>query len=202
MKKLILQLPVFVCMSAVLNAQTNESNSAAIKFSKEQKPTAANSKEIFTSADFIYGSIDLGGKTVKDYFKLPSISSTNPYGYLYYIAEVYMGDELIGDNTWNFALVKEADKKKTVLNFDVLPDPPKATTVLSGTPVFDAGLASAPLYSLLAKQYFKQSGNYTIRIRIYYRTMDAYGNEEPFEKWPTCNGYNVCPPIGKSQSPY
>lgn len=69
-----------------------------------------------------------------------------------------------------------------------LPDPAKATTVLSGTPVFDAGLAAAPLYSLIQKRYFKESDTYSIHLRIYYRSLDAYGNEQPFEKWPTCSG--------------
>lgn len=185
MKKIILLLLAIVCVSGIMYAQVN---AGKIIFAKEQKPAAANSKESFASGDFIYGSMDLGGKTVNDYFKLPAKSANYPYAYLFYIAEVYKGTELIGDNSWNMALVKEADRKNTVLNIDVLPDPAKATTVLSGTPIFDAGLASAPLYSLIANQYFKESGTYTIKIKVYNRTMDAYGNEQPYEKWPTCAG--------------
>ncbi|MEP7238428.1 MAG: hypothetical protein ABI685_11200 [Ferruginibacter sp.] len=185
MKKTILLLLAAVCTSGIIYAQTG---AAKIIFAKEQKPTAANSKESFTSGDFIYAGMDLAGKTVNDYFKLPAKSANYPYAYLFYVAEVYKGSELIGDNNWNMALVKEADRKSTVLNMDVLPDPAKATTVLSGAPMFDAGMAAGPLYSLVEKQYFNESGTYTIKIRIYNRTIDAYGNEQPYEKWPTCAG--------------
>ena len=185
MKKIILLFSVAVCISGIIQAQAN---AGKIIFAKDQKPTAANAKESFASADFIYAGLDLGGKTVNDYFKLPAKSSDYPYAYLFYVAEVYKGTELIGDNNWNMALVKEADRKSSVLNVDVLPDPAKATTVLSGAPMFDAGMAAGPLYSLIEKQYFKESGTYTIKIRIYNRTLDAYGNEQPYEKWPPCAG--------------
>jgi hypothetical protein len=185
MKKITLLMSLAVCMTGIVYAQEG---AGKIIFSKEQRPSKANSTASFASGEYIYGSIDLGGKTVKDYFKLPAITQNYPYAYLFYIAEVYKGKDLIGDNSWNMALVKDADKKSTVFNFDVLPEPGKAVTVLSGTPMYDAGLSAGPLYPLIAKQYFSESGTYTIRIRIYNRTLDAYGNEQPYDKWPTCQG--------------
>src|ERR1044072_4031857 len=134
MKKIILLLATACSISVTTQAQN-------VVFSNQQNA----SKTIFASNEFIYGKDDLGGKTVKEFFRLPD-NSKFPYPFLYYVVEVYKGDELLGQNNWNVALVKPADVKQTSLNFDVLPDPAKATTVLSGTEMFDAGKASAPLY--------------------------------------------------------
>lgn len=185
MKKNTLLLLLAVCAAGLLHAQEG---TGKIIFSKEQKAPKATSKESFTSGEYIYGSVDLGGKTVNDYFKLPAITQDYPYAYLYYIAEVYKGDKMIGTNTWTMALVKETDKKNTFLNFDVLPEPGKAVTLLSGTPMYDAGLSAAPLYRLIEQQKFRENGTYTIKISIYNRTLDVYGKEQPYQKWPTCEG--------------
>ncbi len=185
MKKNTLLLLIAICAGSLLYAQDDKGK---ILFSAEQKVVKANSKESFTSKEFIYASVDLGGKTVKDYFKLPAITQNYPYAYLFYIAEVFSENNSIGTNTWTMALVKESDKKNTSFNFDVLPAPGKAVTLLSGTPMYDAGLSAAPLYALIARQKFKQTGTYTIKISIYNKTLDAYGNEQPYQKWPTCEG--------------
>ena len=184
MKKLILSLIVAAGIVQYGYAQTENT-----KMSFSKQPGAATAvQESFSSKENIYLTVDLNGKTVKDFFKLPDVSAGSPYGYLFYVIEVYKGNQLIKDNSWNIAYIPEADKKNTTLKMDVLPLPAQATTVLSATPQFDAGLAAGPLYELLAKRTFRETGTYTIRIRIYNRTMDVYGAEQPDEKWPTCSG--------------
>jgi hypothetical protein len=182
MRKYILVIVGLISLNSLLFAQ------GEMVFSSQQPVAAANKKTIFTSGEYIYGSVDLGGKTIKEFFKIPDPKGDDEYAYLYYILEIKIGDEWPKENGWMYTLVKDADKEKTVLNFDVLPEPSKVTTVLSGTKDFTTGLGAAPLYEMIQNQTFPKNGTYNIKVRFYYKSLDAYGNEQPKEKWPECTG--------------
>jgi len=88
----------------------------------------------------------------------------------------------------NFFLLKEADLNSKNLNFDVLPDPSRATTIFSMLDDFSAGLGFFPLYNLIDPRYFPSSGKYQVRIRIYNESKNGYGESEEETKWPTLDG--------------
>jgi hypothetical protein len=184
MKKFILLYFSFICIISITSAQSNKE----MIFSNDPLVNNTNAKTSFTSAEYIYGTVDLDGKTIKDFFKIPDIKYEDEYYYLNYLVEVYEGNDMLADNWPSRTLVKEADIKNTVLYFDVLPEPSKASSVLSGTEKFDAGLFAGPLYTMIRNQDFKKNGTYTIKVRFYYKSRDAYGNEQPKEKWPECKG--------------
>lgn len=144
----------------------------------------AGSKRSFTSSEYIYGRIELDGQSVKDVFKVWDPTPGYPYSYLLYRVFVFHNGEEKGQNTLNVCLLEQKDKNKTFLNFDILPEPAKATTVMSGIERFDAGLFAAPLYGLIDGNNFKEDGEYRIVVKFYYESFDVYGNREVVEKWP------------------
>ena len=144
----------------------------------------AGSKKSFTSSEYIYGRIELDGQSVKDAFKVWDPTAGYPYSYLLYRVFVFYKGEELGQNPLNVCLLEQKDKNKTFLNFDVLPEPFKATTVLSGIERFDAGLYAAPLYGMINGNNFKQDGDYRIVVKFYYESYDVYGAREVVEKWP------------------
>lgn len=151
------------------------------------KPFTTNnsgSKKAFKSSEFIYGRIELDGQSIKDAFKVWDPTQGYPYCYLLYRVFVFHKGEEMGHNTLNICLLEQKDKNKTFLNFDVLPEPLKATTVMSGIERFDAGLFSAPLYGLINGDNFKEDGEYRIVVKFYYESYDVYGARELVEKWP------------------
>jgi hypothetical protein len=151
------------------------------------KPFTVNNtgnKKAFKSSEFIYGRIELDGQTVKEAFKVWDPTEGYPYSYLLYRVFVFHNGEEMGQNTLNVCLLEQKDKNKTFLNFDVLPEPSRATTVLSGIERFDAGLFAAPFYGLINSNNFKEEGDYRIVVKFYYESYDAWGNRELVEKWP------------------
>jgi len=182
MRKYILLTAGLISVNSLLFAQ------GEMVFSNQQPVAAVSSKANFTSGEYIYGTADLGGKTIKEFFRLPDPKDDDEYYYLYYIAEIKVGNEWPKENGWKYTLVRGTDIEKTVLNFDVLPEPAKVTTVLSGTKEFSTGLGAAPLYLMIRNEVFPKSGTYPIKIRFYYKSLDVYGNEQPKDKWPECTG--------------
>jgi hypothetical protein len=154
--------------------------------------TSVGSKQQFKSSEFIYGRIELP-LPVEEFFKLPKISKTEyPVSYLIYkIAISKEGEELTSyDAAWPYAKVTEKERKNKYLNFDVLPKPAEATTMTSGVTEFDAGIGTAPLYSLFDRTNFPASGNYRIGIQISGCTYDLYDRTRilPENEWITSSG--------------
>jgi hypothetical protein len=181
----ILVIPVLICLTSYTHPKKNDTVKGKMYFSNQPFTTGnTGSKKTFTSADYIYGRIELDGKTVKEAFKVWDPSPGYPYSYLLYRVYIFHNDQELGHNTLNICLLKEEDKNKTWLNFDVLPEPVKASTVISGIERFDAGLFAAPLYNLINSNNFKHEGEYRIVVKFYYESYDVWGNREELEKWP------------------
>ena len=156
-----------------------------IYFSNKPFTTSnAGSKKSFTSSEYIYGRIELDGQSIKDAFKVWDPTDGYPYSYLLYRVFVFHKGEEMGHNTLNVCLLEQKDKNKTFLNFDVLPEPSKATTVMSGIERFDAGIFAAPFYNLINGDNFKEDGEYRIVVKFYYESYDVWGKREELEKWP------------------
>ena len=187
MKNLILIFMMLgtICFTAYKLPGNKEKVKGKMYFSNKPFTTGnAGSKKSFTSSEYIYGRLELEGQSVKDAFKVWDPTSGYPYSYLLHRVFVYRNGVEMGHNTLNVCLLEQKDKNKTYLNFDILPEPAKATTVMSGIERFDAGLFAAPLYGEINSDNFKEEGEYKIVVKFYYESYDVWGKREDIEKWP------------------
>ena len=145
----------------------------------------AGSKKDFVSTDYIYGRFELDSSTIQEAFRLFEPNENYPHAYFFYRVYIYYNGEEMGFNpSVKLCLLKGSARKNTWFNFDVLPEPAKATTVLCGTERFNTSISTAPLYGLIDPDNFKQNGAYKIVVRFYYESYDVWNNMEPVEKWP------------------
>lgn len=187
MRKIILifMMLAAICITAFKPPVVNDTVKGKMYFSNQLfKTNNTGSKKTFSSSEYIYGRIELDGQTVKEAFKVWDPTDGYPYSYLLYRVFIFHNGEEMGHNTLNICLLEQKDKNKPYLNFDVLPEPTKATTVMSGIERFDAGLFAAPLYNQINSNNFKEDGEYKIVVKFYYESYDAWGNREVVEKWP------------------
>ena len=156
---------------------------ARITFSNN--PDGSNPKTSFTSSEFIYGRLDLGGRTVYDVFGLKNQTDV-PIYYIHYDLKIYKPDEKPYEGNWggafNQTLVTKEDAKKTYWNFDVLPDPTKISTMksmLADEKDFErkglAGFYTKWHSADSARSTFPQNGTYTIDVTIWGDAYDDWG---------------------------
>ncbi len=144
-------------------------------------------KTSFTSHEHLYGSLELSGTTIKEAFKLRDLK-----GYPFLVCDVSImknGEDLYGGFSGNnYILLKEEDKSASSFNFDIMPDPSKATTLYSMTDDFSAGIGFSPLSSRIIGMQMK-GGKYQVQIKIYSRAVDdGWGKEQDRDKWPVIEG--------------
>ncbi len=155
---------------------------AKITFSNN--PDGSNPKTTFTSSEYIYGRLDLGGKTVYDAFGLKNQTDV-PIYYIHYDLNILKPGEKVWDNwggSFNETLVTKEDAQKTYWNFDVLPDPTKISTLksmLADQKDFErksyAGIYTKWYNADSARSTFPQSGTYTIDVTIWGDSYDDWG---------------------------
>lgn len=155
-----------------------------IFLSNQAGQQASEFKTAFTSKEFIYAKLELK-ESLKSYFKI-QLKNEGVIPCLNYVVRVFKDGEELGypNPIWNNCYVKKSDLDKNVFYFDVLPDPKKATTVISPLDDFSAGKASAPLYMSISPSQFPSTGKYTVRIELYKKTYSAYGEMKPESEWP------------------
>ncbi len=183
----ILVIPVLFFLTSYTHPKKTNTVKGKIYFSDKPFTTSnTGSKKTFTSADYIYGRMELDEETIDKAFKVSEIQGTNPDGYLLYRVYIYYKGEEEGFNSsGNFCLVRTKEKNTKVFNFDVLAEPSKLTTIMGGTTRFDySTLCATPLYGLMRPEKFEENGEYKIVVKMYAETLDAWGNMEPVEKWP------------------
>jgi hypothetical protein len=144
-------------------------------------------KTTFTSSDFIYGRLKLNNQTLKDPFKMSNIK-TGRYYLRYRVSAFKNGEQKGSFNLWDYMLIKQGVEKNTSLNFDIFPEPAKATGVICGSEIFNTGLAAGPLYHIITPQHFPENGEYTIKVRLFLESYDAWDKKEDSEKWPVADG--------------
>lgn len=148
-------------------------------------PDGSNPKTSFSSSEFIYGRLDLGGKTVYDAFGLKNQTDV-PIYYIHYDLKIYKPGEKPYEGNWggafNQTLVTKEDAKKTYWSFDVLPDPTKISTMksmLADQKDFErkglAGIYTKWHNADAARSTFPQSGTYTIDVTIWGDAYDDWG---------------------------
>ena len=188
MQKLIfISMTVFlVCSAAYALPGKDGSVNGKIYFSNQPFTTSnAGSKNNFTSADYIYGRIELDAQTINEAFRVFEPNENYPHAYfLYRVYIFHNGKEMGFNSSWNICLLKPEHKNNKWFNFDVLPEPAKATTVLCGTDRFTSALFSVPLYHLFTNSNFPENGEYRLVVKFYSETYDVWGKMEAVEKWP------------------
>ncbi len=168
--------------SSTVNARGIPVPGAKITFSNS--PDGSNPKTSFASSEYIYGRLDLGGKTVYDAFGLKGFGDAKFY-YINYHLNILPAGKQAWEHDWhngrNFVLMTKEDAQKTYWNFDVLPDPTKITTI-AGTLEedlayykFPSGFYTKWYNADSARIVFPQSGTYTVDITIYGKTFDDWG---------------------------
>lgn len=186
----------FICISALLillvsfrkNTASGNELPGKIYFSTSPFTNSnAGSKNSFKSSEFIYGRIELDGMTIAEAFKIKK-GQVNPY--LDCTTRILKNGEETGSEqgSLNHFLLKAEDLDRSFLNFDVMPDPNKATTIFSVLDDFSAGLGFFPLYNLVQPSVFPENGTYKVEVEISSVTKDSWGNEQDREKWPVLKG--------------
>ena len=180
----------FACL--MLSSLPAISQTVAGKIYFSQQPFSATNegnKKSFTSADYIYGRMELDSASIQQAFRLFEPNENYPHAYFFYRVYIYRDGQEIGFNpSVNLCLLKGNSRKNNWFNFDVLPEPAKASTILCGTERFNTSLSSAPLYGLINPDNFKENGEYKIMVKFYYESYDVWNNMEPVEKWPKLEG--------------
>ena len=166
LKHLLLFISV-VGITEMVSAQNN----VTVKFNNTPFTTGSDAgKTSFKSSDFIYARADLG-KTVKEYFKIDNAGDATTINSLNFTFKMEFTDARDGKNyasnfsSGSFIYVKPEDLAKTYINFDIVPDPSTASTVLCMVRNFKGGLFSSTVYNLDLKQY-KNDGKIKITIRL------------------------------------
>lgn len=169
---------------------------AKITFSNN--PDGSNPKTSFTSSEYIYGRLDLGGRTVYDAFGLKNLGADAKFYYICYPMSIFQPGKEPWEHAWhngsNFVLMTKEDAQKTYWNFDVLPDPAKITTLM-GAIEDDLNYFNSPagIYSQFynadsARSLFPQSGPYTVDITLFGKSYDDWGKPTgETDKYPTAS---------------
>ena len=190
-KKILSCVFILLCFATNALAQWDDMNPVqGAKMFFSDKPFTTNhesTKNSFTSADFIYGRLELNNKTLFDAFNMTSIKTSRNY-LRYRVSAFKNGEQKESYNLWDYLLIKPGTEKNTWLNFDVFPEPGKATSVVCGTETFNSSVAAAPLYHIINREHFPENGEYTIKVRFFLESYDAWDKKEELEKWPVADG--------------
>lgn len=166
---------------------------AKITFSNS--PEGSAPKTSFASSEYIYGRLDLGGRTVYDAFGLKSLGEQKFYSIRYHLKILEAGKEG-WEHDWHnsrrYTLITKEDAQKTYWNFDVLPDPSKISTLV-GAIDDDINYFNSPAGIYLetrdessARSLFPQNGAYTVDITLFGSAYDDWGKPSgETEKYPT-----------------
>jgi len=158
-----------------------------VSFSSQPFTKSAKAKQQFSSADFIYGKLDLP-KTVEEFFAIPGKWNNPDYPGTVLIYKVIVekdGEKIGSSNAWQYTRITSDQKKSKTFFFDVLPEPTAATTMVCGLSDYSSNVSAAPLYMMFDRSHFPENGKYTIKIEIQYWTMDPYNPDTPTieEEW-------------------
>jgi hypothetical protein len=159
---------------------------AKLLFSTTPFTSGGANRTTFTSSDFVYARLDLGGKTVYDAFGMKNMGARDSY-YVYVSmkgSKNPTGDSPIWINFDVIMLVTKSDANKTYLDIDLVPDPSKLTpTWICSTN--DSSQYCGPSGGLindhrlrdvdLASHTFPSDGTYYIDVRVWVETFDAWG---------------------------
>jgi len=147
-------------------------------------PDGSNPKTTFTSAENIYGRLDLGGKTMYDAFGWKAMGNRDFYYVKYFLKILPVGSNQGWEHDWHntnsYTLVSKEDAQKTYWNFDVLPDPTRASTLTGGLDELQYYNSPSGMWPAIgdldsARRTFPQNGMYNVDITIFGDSYDDWG---------------------------
>lgn len=147
-------------------------------------------KTHFKSSEFIYGRLELP-VTLEEFFKIPQTTKALPASSLIHKITIYQKGERVQWGTSVYIRVGNLDRKATYFNFDILPEPAKATTIIASGPELVQGARSVVLPAMLTdRSQFPEEGSYTVSLKLSAKTYDPYDptSPNPEEKWINCVG--------------
>src|SRR5687768_18309731 len=159
-------------------------------------PDGSNPKTTVTSAENIYGRIDFGVRTMMDAFGWKAMGDRKFYYVSYFVKILPAGSNQGWEHDWHngrsYTLVTKEEAQKTFWNFDVLPDPTKAST-LTGALADELQYYHSPagMWPQIgdmdsARRTFPQNGAYNVDITIYGDSYDDWGKPAgDSDKFPT-----------------
>ncbi len=150
-------------------------------------------KANFHSGEFIYGRLELQGKTLKEAFQLDNIKK-GPYFLKLFVASYKDNQQQGGTNTNTAIRIEENEINNNWLNFDVLPDPAIARSYMGYYNEYESGEAEftkirmGPMYEIIEQRMFPANGVYTIYTQFNFPAKDGWGNKLPEKQWPMAEG--------------
>lgn len=189
MKNLIIAIPVLLISTSFLRPPSVRPAvviDGKISFANQPLNGGGTSKNNFTSAENIYGKMELSAATIKEAFKVKE--GEGKILFLKYKVNISRNGEYIHYNQdrQHFLLQDDAKNSK-ILYFDVLPLAAKASTLFSITEDFRGGVGMNPFTGLIRNGRLP-TGDYKIKITIYNETFNAYGSLHDEDKWPELSG--------------
>ncbi|HUR65530.1 MAG TPA: hypothetical protein VMZ03_04200 [Chitinophagaceae bacterium] len=173
---------ILVLLIASLTVKATDPVAGKIYFSNQPMTSSTGSRSSFNSGENIYARLELNSGTIKEAFR---IKEGKGYPYIQYrVTITNSNDYTMGGSGRNYLLLKDDQKDQSSLNFDVMPEPSKATTLISATDDFTAGYGYFPLYNTIINEKLKP-GKYTVKVELYSEPLNAWGSYEDREKWPT-----------------
>ena len=160
-------------------------------------PGGGTSSTNFKSSDFIYGKLDLGNQTIYDAFGLKGLGTRDFYHIKYSIDITQDGKpwEHNWHNRGSIVLVTKDDANKTYLNFDIVPDPAKLTTIVCTLDdnidycKFPAGIYNQTRDVATASSTFPKDGTYYVDITLWLPGFDGWGKVvSGYENYPAVVG--------------
>jgi hypothetical protein len=147
-----------------------------------------NSKNSFTSAEFIYGRIETGQLPLKEAFNMASIKTKPLYLLTTYRITRDDGREKYMQGSIYLRMDNGAENK-TFFNFDITPRADQAKTTVSMVEEFNTGFKAGFFLPYADNSdYFWQNGKYKVELSIYLKSYDAWGRLDDTEKWPDITG--------------
>ncbi len=199
MKKLLSAITIILLFTHQNQAQMvyDVPGMADVKFYYSDKPFTNShdgAKANFHSGEFIYGRLELGNKTLKEAFHLENIKN-GPY-YLQYYTVSYRGNQMQGEpNRFSTIRIENSQLNNKWLNFDVLPDPAKASSFIGFAAKYGefgvddfSKFFSAPMYQIMVERSFPANDSYTIYTQFNLPGVDGWGKMLPEKEWPVAEG--------------
>ncbi|MBS1575206.1 MAG: hypothetical protein JST09_07880 [Bacteroidetes bacterium] len=130
-------------------------------------------KTNFRSNGFIYGP----NQAIEDAFNVSPMGKS--YYLLFNFDVIKRGEGRYAQTMHNSVMLSPEDLKKQSFNFDLLPDPAKASTGIGMNydRGFDAGhIIGGPMYPIIKQENFPDNGHHTTKPETHPPPPDSWGN--------------------------
>lgn len=152
-------------------------------------------KQKFKTNEHIYARVEVPG-TIKDFFGTDNSDGRNQYPKDYLILDVIVTDDQdneLGGIYKNYLKPSASELNGKLMNFDIYPEPSKASTVIASIVPFTSGIA-VPFYSVFDQSSFygrapayKEGSNYKVKVSLSRWKLDP-SNSYWMGTYSSCSG--------------